>query len=243
MKKSIFGILKDKSTIITSCVFLIPAYADWYEIIKNVAIYSNIILFAILLMVFLLLYQHFFYKKHLIIKKLGAYDETAELHSSDNQFEKDKNIGIKYLFNKKYKLKRILINISFGLLLLIVSSFIYLKNKTVYYIVIQNNLKKEHAIKVMNHTNEILRKKSNNKFHAIMRFKSWKSNTYMVCLNAGYLSLQEANIDYNVAKNIIGKETKVELKGSSASLYRKIQYLKAHSERTYSSIFSENVFD
>lgn len=238
-QKVLLGILKDRSTIIVTCIGLIPSMADWYEIVSHVTVYMNLIIIAILLMMLLLAYQQIFHRRS---QTSSTVSNDTAVHSVEPNGSAtvgtvqvpNRNVKGSFLF----KTIKILV---LGTTVLLVSSLVYVYTKTVFYIVVENNLTKTAAEKTVKRVNNQLLANEEQGFVAITRLKSSKSNTYLVCINGGYLSFKEAQRDYDAVRKILSNEKRLELRGSNANIFRKIEYLKAHSQRVFTRISGQQI--
>lgn len=208
----------------------IPAIIDWYQIIQQIAAYWMVVVGVLLLLIILLLFSQSF-QKDSNNTKANLADKAINV-PIDDQSEIDK---VKLPNQKRIgTLLKITSFLFLTILMLTISSIFYLKYKPIYYIRIENKNTIEAADKLIISINKKLTNSGLNEYSAIRRRRSVNNieNNYMVCINGGYLSEEEALRDLANLKGVLSNYKNAEVKGSvGTSFVRKIQYLQTHAYR------------
>lgn len=221
---------KSKWHFISVGIGIIPSIIDWYQIIQQIAVYWMLIVSVLLLLLIFLFFSQ---------SKNSDTSSTKVIVADAIQ---DKSIGGQNLTeNDLIQPKKgggfLLKVISFLFLLVLMlslSSMLYLKYKPIYYIRIENKNTVEAADKLITSINKKLNNAGLNDYSAVRKRRSVNEikNNHMVCINGGYLSENEAIQDLAVLKDVLREYKNIEVKGSvGTSLFRKVAYLRTHANR------------
>jgi hypothetical protein len=245
--------ITNKWQILSFGIGAIPSIIDWYQIIEHLAVYWMLIV-AILILSFIVILIHHFITKSAAPpqKKLTNLNRVERSPQADrlHQLSRNTSISNDYHLRKNERdlifessktapgiLWKIFILFFVFVLTLTITSSVYLKYKPIYYIRIENKNTKEEAQRLTESVNNDLNRNGVFELHAVVRRRSKSDivNNYMVCINGGYLSKVEAMRDFEVIKDVLINRSKIELKQSTGtSFWRKIEYLKDHTNRRLS---------
>lgn len=225
-----FKQFKSKWHFFSVGIGVIPAIIDWYQIIQQIAVYWMLVVGVLLLLIIILLFTKSF-QTDSTNAKANLADKSINVSIADqNVIEKVKHPNQKRIST----LLKITSFLFLTILMLTISSIFYLKYKPIYYIRIENKNTIEAADKLITSINKKLINSGLDEYSAVRRRRSVNNieNNYMVCINGGYLSEEEALRDLAYLKSILSNYKNTEVKGSvGTSFVRKIQYLQTHAYR------------
>lgn len=239
-KKFIRELLSDKLRILSFSFGIIPWIKDWEEILQGYFAYLFEICIAFALLFVGLIAHYIFIKKRKIssessLESNKSFDfiPTGNQETNFIQFQKVSREAISTERRSNGIFWRFLTIVFISFLVFTSSSFIFLRNATVYYVKIgyykserQSNSK---AVKI----NKIFDQYPEYNLKAMTKRRSSREQklNYLLCINGGIISEKEAKTVKKIASKIL-PNVNLSIGGSkNIPLIRKIQYLSGHVKR------------
>lgn len=240
-KKFIQDLLSDKLRILSFSFGIIPWIKDWEEILQGYFAYLLEISFAFGLLLIGLIAHYIFIKKRKThhdspsVKNISIDSSYTENYQNNSkQFQR-----IAPVMNQTEKRSssifwRFLTILFISFVVFSTSSFIFLKNATVYYVKIgyykSESQSNSRAIKI----NKTLNKYPEYNLKAVTKRRSTREQklNYLLCINGGFISEKEARSVQQIATKIIPNINISIGESKNIPFIRKIQYLSGHVQRT-----------
>ena len=217
LQEQVKNIITSKLNILIFSVSMIPHLAGWKEFFIKYGENMDVIFLSIFVMV--LLFSFYVYRSIKESKKIGNTQKEVD-SIIDTSKKNSNNFFIKALT-------------SLLILIVVVSlSFLYfLKNATVYYIRVSENLSINEAISQRNRIRAAFVLTGNEQYFPTIRRRSARpqSKNYFLSINGAFLDKKKAEVQFQIIKNLLKGNKRITIvPNTTAHFARKIEYLVAH---------------
>ena len=217
LQEHVKNIITSKLNILIFSVSMIPHLAGWKEFFIKYGENMDVIFLSIFVMV--LLFSFYVYRSIKANKKISNAKKEIDIIIDTSKKNSNK------LFIKTFT--------SLLILIIVVSlSFLYfLKNATVYYIRVSENLSMNEVVSQRNKIRAIFVLSGNEQYFPTIRRRSARnqSKNYFLSINGAFLDKKKAELQFRNIKNLLkGNNSITIIPNTTAHFTRKIEYLVAH---------------
>lgn len=217
LQEHVKNIITSKLNILIFSVSMIPHLAGWKEFFIKYGENMDVIFLSIFVMV--LLFSFYVYRSIKANKKISNAQKEIDIIIDTSKKNSNK------LFIKTFT--------SLLILIIVVSlSFLYfLKNATVYYIRVSENLSMNEVVSQRNKIRAIFVLSGNEQYFPTIRRRSARnqSKNYFLSINGAFLDKKKAELQFRNIKNLLkGNNSITIIPNTTAHFTRKIEYLVAH---------------
>jgi len=217
LQEHVKNIITSKLNILIFSVSMIPHLAGWKEFFIKYGENMDVIFLSIFVMV--LLFSFYVYKSIKANKKISNAQKEIDIIIDTSKKNSNK------LFIKTFT--------SLLILIIVISlSFLYfLKNATVYYIRVSENLSMNEVVSQRNKLRATFILSGNEQYFPTIRRRSARtqSKNYFLSINGAFLDKKKAELQFRNIKNLLkGNNSITIIPNTTAHFTRKIEYLVAH---------------
>ena len=217
IQEHVKNLITSKLNILIFSVSMIPHLAGWKEFFIKYGENMDVIFLSIFVM--LLLFSFYVYRSVKANKKISNAQKEIDIIIDTPKKNSNK------LFIKTFT--------SLLILIIVISlSFLYfLKNATVYYIRVSENLSMNEVVSQRNKIRAIFVLSGNEQYFPTIRRRSARnqSKNYFLSINGAFLDKKKAELQFRNIKNLLkGNNSITIIPNTTAHFTRKIEYLVAH---------------